>query len=142
MSELTVEYDSAKPETIAIRSARDQSLDGLDVPAAAIKFHFTRTEKGRLPKIVSPFYFLTAEPLVLTAEPLVLTAAEALAKRPQDARSVRLWQQDYDASEFGVVAWHEGPAIRSMLIPLTPEIVLLERTTMRQVWPRKTAGVR
>lgn len=133
MSELTVEFDSAKPETIAIRRASDQSLAGLVVPPAAIKFHFARTEKGRLPKIVSPFYFLTAEPLVLSS-------AEAVARSPKDAPSIRLWQQDYDASEFGVVAWHEGPALRSMLIPLTPEIVLLERTTMRQVWPRTTTG--
>jgi hypothetical protein len=129
MSELTVEFDSAKPDTIAIRSVKDQSLEGLQVPDGAIKFHFTRTARARLPKIVSPFYFLSLDPLVLTAD-------QAIARRIEDAPSVRSWQSDYEVTEFGVVTWQEGPARRSMLVPLTAEIVLLDRTTMAQVWPR------
>lgn len=35
-----------------------------------------------------------------------------------------------------MVSWREGPATRSMLIPLTPEIVLLDRKSMAQEWPK------
>lgn len=129
MSELTVEFDSPKPETIMIRKVLDDRLDGLVVPDAAIKFHFTRSERGKLPKIVSPFYFLSLEPRVLTAQ-------QAVARRIEDAPSVAGWQRDYEVTEFGVVSWREGPATRSMLIPLTPEIVLLDRKSMAQVWPK------
>lgn len=128
MSELTVEFDGPKPSTIAVRSVQTQSLTGLQVPEKAIKFHFTRTKRGRLPKIVSPFYFLSLEPLVLNAE-------EAIARRLEDASSVLEWRRDYGAKEFGVVAWQEGASRRSMLVPLTSQIVILDRLTMSQVWP-------
>lgn len=129
MSELTVEFDGPKPSTIAVRSVQTPSLANLRVPEKAIKFHFAQTKRGRLPKIVSPFYFLTLEPLVLTAE-------QAVVRRMEDATSVLDWQRDYGCKEFGVVAWQEGETRRSMLVPLTQEIVLLDRSTMAQVWPR------
>jgi hypothetical protein len=132
MSELTVEFDSAKPDTIAIRSIKSQSLEGLQVPDDAIKFHFTLTKRARLPKIVSPFYFLSLEPLVLTFD-------QALARRIDDAPLVLNWKTEYEVTEFGIVAWQQGPARRSMIIPLTAEIVLLDRMTMAQVWPRASS---
>jgi hypothetical protein len=119
-----VEIIDWAPDVLEYRAVADQDWSKIDFPPEAYFFAFYDRARGRP---VSDWFYLTLDPRLFTPE-------EAAAEFPAYAEEVKLWA-DKGVKFFANHSYDCDGYKGNRVIPMIPQVVLIDRTAMTQVWP-------
>lgn len=120
-----LEFNDWTPDAIEQRPVKDLDWRNEAFPEQTYLFvYFDRDDPRRT---VSDWFYLTTDPRILSAE-------EARQEYPAYADDVTAWAEK-GVSSFANHAYSHGQNHGGRVIPLLPNSALIDKATMRQVWP-------
>lgn len=130
MTDLRVEFIDPSPTTIEVRKVQNMSLEGLHIPPDTLSLNFFNHVDGERPEPMSPAYFLSRRPEVFNF-------LQTAIRFPDFSREAAGWRDQWGVEMFGLVTYvmEDTKYHGAMLIPLMASTALLDRETLRQVWP-------